>query len=116
MLSYALDSGASDLHLSTGSIPMLRIHGEMQKLQMPIMDESTMNKIKNEILNENQKKIFEDKLEIDFSTALKEKGRFRVNFFNQINGLSAVFRAIPSEIKNSEELGIPPIMNDLAMK
>jgi len=116
MLIYALDSGASDLHLSTGSIPMLRIHGEMQKLQMPVMDEPTMNKIKNEILNENQKKIFKDKLEIDFSTALKDKGRFRVNFFNQINGLSAVFRAIPSEIKNSEELGIPPIMNDLAMK
>ena len=116
MLSYALSSGASDLHLSTGSVPMLRIHGQMQKLQMPIMDESTMHKIKDEILNNNQKKLFDERLEIDFSTALKDKGRFRVNFFTQINGLSAVFRAIPSDIKNSEELGLPPIMNDLAMK
>tara|TARA_Y100000748_G_C15501300_1_gene490219 strand:+ start:1176 stop:2234 length:1059 start_codon:yes stop_codon:yes gene_type:complete len=116
MLSYALSSGASDLHLSTGSIPMLRIHGQMQKLQMPVMDESTMHKIKDEVLNSNQKKLFDERLEIDFSTALKDKGRFRVNFFTQINGLSAVFRAIPSDIKNSEELGLPPIMNDLAMK
>ena len=116
MLSYALDSGASDLHLSVGSIPMLRIHGQMQKLQMPIMDESSMVSIKNEVLNKNQQKTFDEKLEIDFSTALKDKGRFRVNFFHQINGLSAVFRAIPSEIKNSEELGLPPLMNDLAMK
>ena len=116
MLLYALDSDASDLHLSVGSIPMLRIHGQMQKLQMPIMDKSSMISIKNEILNKNQQKIFDEKLEIDFSTALKGKGRFRVNFFHQINGISAVFRAIPSEIKNSEELGIPPLMNDLAMK
>ena len=116
MLLYALDSDASDLHLSVGSIPMLRIHGQMQKLQMPIMDKSSMISIKNEILNKNQQKIFDEKLEIDFSTALKDKGRFRVNFFHQINGISAVFRAIPSEIKNSEELGIPPLMNDLAMK
>ena len=116
MLSYALDSGASDLHLSVGSIPMLRIHGQMQKLQMPIMNESLMISIKNEILNKNQQKLFDEKLEIDFSTSLKDKGRFRVNFFHQINGISAVFRAIPSEIKNSEELGIPPLMNDLAMK
>ena len=116
MLLYALDSDASDLHLSVGSIPMLRIHGQMQKLQMPILDKSSMISIKNEILNKNQQKIFDEKLEIDFSTALKDKGRFRVNFFHQINGISAVFRAIPSEIKNSEELGIPPLMNDLAMK
>ena len=84
LLSYSVDSGASDLHLSVGSIPMVRIHGEMKKLQLPEMNLDTMLEIKNEVLNENQKKIFDEKLEIDFSTALKDKGRFRVNFFNQI--------------------------------
>lgn len=116
MLSYALDSGASDLHLSVGSIPMVRIHGEMKKLQLPILSIEDMEKIKNNVLNDNQKKIFKENLEIDFSKALKDKGRFRVNFFHQINGMSAVFRAIPSEIKSCQELGIPPIMNQLAMK
>lgn len=116
LLKYSLDSGASDLHLSVGSIPMVRIHGVMKKLQLPSMDLSTMEKIRDDVLNDNQKKIFKEKLEIDFSTALGSEGRFRVNFFNQINGLSAVFRTIPSDIKSSEELGIPPLMNQLAMK
>ena len=116
MLSYALDVGASDLHLSVGSVPMVRIHGDMKKLQLPILDLDRMVAIKNEILNANQKKLFDERLEIDFSTSLEGKGRFRVNFFTQINGLSAVFRAIPSEIKSCEELGIPPIMNQLALK
>jgi twitching motility protein PilT len=116
LLKYSLESGASDLHLSVGSIPMVRIHGIMKKLKLPELDSSTMLKIKDDVLNDNQKQIFEKKLEIDFSTALEDKGRFRVNFFNQINGMSAVFRTIPSEIKSTEELGIPPIMNQLAMK
>ena len=116
LLQYALDSEASDLHLSVGNIPMLRIHGEMKKLDLPSMDKKAMTSIRNEVLNENQKKIFSEKLEIDFSVSLKDKGRFRVNFFNQINGISAVFRTIPSVIKNSEELGVPPIVNNLAAK
>ena len=114
MLKYALESGASDLHLSTGSIPMVRIHGDMKKLQLPTMDNESMAKIAKEILNENQQAIFKEKLEIDFSTELEGKGRFRVNFFQQLNGISAVFRTIPSVIKSSEELGIPPILNQLA--
>lgn len=114
MLKYALESGASDLHLSTGSIPMVRIHGDMKKLQLPKMDNESMAEIAKEILNENQQGIFKEKLEIDFSTELEGKGRFRVNFFQQLNGISAVFRTIPSVIKSSEELGIPPILNQLA--
>ena len=116
LLGYALESGSSDLHLSVGSYPMVRINGEMKKLQLPVMDLETMESIRNDVLNSNQKKRFEENLEIDFSTSLENKGRFRVNFFNQINGLSAVFRTIPSLIKNGEELGIPPIMNKLALK
>ena len=114
MLNYALESGASDLHLSTGSIPMVRIHGDMKKLQLPEMDNDSMSDIAKEVLNDNQQSIFKENLEIDFSTELKGKGRFRVNFFQQLNGVSAVFRTIPSVIKSAEELGIPPILNQLA--
>ena len=114
MLKYTLDAQASDLHLSVGSVPMVRIHGEMKKLQLPKLDLDSMDSIKNEILNSNQKKIFQERLEIDFSAALEGHGRFRVNFFHQINGLAASFRIIPSAILTSEELGIPPIINDLS--
>ena len=116
LLNYSLDSGASDLHLSVGSIPMVRINGTMKKLQLPKLELDVMETIKNEVLNENQKKIFDKNLELDFSTSLEGKGRFRVNFFHQINGISAVFRTIPSEIKNTDELGLPPILNQLSMK
>ena len=104
LLGYALDSGASDLHLSVGNIPMLRIHGEMKQIKSPPLDLKSMEKIRDEVLNSNQQKAFKDMLEIDFSAELKGKGRFRVNFFNQINGLSAVFRTISNVILNSEEL------------
>ena len=115
LLEYSLKSGASDLHLSVGSIPMVRINGIMNKLQLPALELRQMESIKNEVLNANQKKLFDKNLELDFSTAI-EGGRFRVNFFHQINGLSAVFRTIPAEIKSTDELGLPPILNQLAMK
>ncbi len=116
LLRYALDSEASDLHLSVGSVPMVRIHGEMKKLQLPVMDKDTMLRIRDDVLNDNQKSMFAERLEIDFSTKLEGRGRFRVNFFHQINGLSAVFRTIPSVILTSEELHLPPIINQLAMQ
>ena len=116
LLEYSLKSGASDLHLSVGSTPMVRIHGEMKPLDMDKLDKATMESIANQILTDSQKEIFEKNLEIDFSTALEDKGRFRVNFFNQLNGVSAVFRTIPSEILSVEELGLPTIFNQLAEK
>ena len=78
LLEYSMKSGASDLHLSVGSIPMVRIHGIMNKLKLPEMDGNTMEAIKKDILNENQQKIFQDRLEIDFSYALKDLGRYTV--------------------------------------
>ena len=108
LLNYAISANASDLHLSVGSIPMVRIDGKMQTLQLSPLKNEEMIQIRNDVLNDNQKKILDEKLEIDFSYQIKDKGRFRVNFFNQINGLSAAFRIIPSIIKTSEELGIPP--------
>jgi twitching motility protein PilT len=114
LLKYAVETKASDLHLSSGSIPMVRIDGVMQTLQLPTMTNEDMLKISQEVLNDNQSKILTKQLEIDFSYELENFGRFRVNFFNQINGLAAAFRIIPSSILSSEELSIPPIINQLA--
>ncbi len=116
LLEYSLDSGASDLHLSVGSIPMVRINGEMKKLQMDPMKMDNLQTIASEVMSKDQQNVFNNKLEIDFSTALDGKGRFRVNFFHNINGIAGVFRTIPESIKNVEELGVPPILNQLSMK
>ena len=116
LLAYTLNSGASDLHLSSGSTPMVRIHGDMKKLDLPSLTEPQIQSIKDHVLNENQKKVFDENLEIDFSTELKGQGRFRVNIFQQLKGTAAVFRTIPSTILSTEELGIPPLMNQLAEK
>ena len=115
LLSYSIDSGASDLHLSVGSVPMVRINGIMKPLNVDILKQSDMKKMLPEVMNEDQLNLFKDKKEIDFSAKLEGKGRFRVNFFNQINGLAGVFRTIPDTIKSCDELGIPPFMQDLAM-
>ena len=112
--TQSVETKASDLHLSSGSIPMVRIDGVMQTLQLPAMTNEDMSKISQEVLNNNQSKILTKQLEIDFSYELENFGRFRVNFFNQINGLAAAFRIIPSSILSSEELSIPPIINQLA--
>mgnify|MGYP001161357983 CR=1 FL=1 len=115
LLTYSLDSGASDLHLSVGSIPMVRINGAMKPLNLDVLKQSDMEKMLPEVMDEDQLNIFKEKKEIDFSARLEGKGRFRVNFFNQINGLAGVFRTIPDTIKSCDELGIPPFMTDLAM-
>ena len=115
LLTYSLDSGASDLHLSVGSIPMVRINGTMKPLNLDVLKQSDMEKMLPEVMDEDQLQIFKEKKEIDFSAKLEGKGRFRVNFFNQINGLAGVFRTIPDTIKSCDELGIPPFMTDLAM-
>jgi len=115
LLSYSIDSGASDLHLSVGSIPMVRINGSMKPLNMDVLEQADMESILPQVMNEDQMNLFKDKKEIDFSAKLEGKGRFRVNFFNQINGLASVFRTIPDTIKSCDELGIPPFMQDLAM-
>ena len=115
LLSYALESGASDLHLSAGSIPMVRINGIMKPLNMSSTSEEEMKSVLPQVMNEDQIESFHDNKEIDFSSRLEGKGRFRVNFFQQIRGLAAVFRAIPEIPKGFEELALPPILENLSM-
>jgi len=116
LLSYALNSGASDLHLSVGSIPMVRINGTMKPLNMPELIQEEMESILPQVMNDDQIRMFNERKEIDFSTKLEGKGRFRVNFFHQIRGLAGVFRTIPESAMTADELLLPPIINNLAMR
>ena len=115
LLSYSVDSGASDLHLSVGSIPMVRINGTMQPLNMDPLKQEDVESILPQILDEDQLQTFEKNKEIDFSASLEGKGRFRVNFFNQIKGMAGVFRTIPEVVKDFDDLGIPPVLRSLAL-
>jgi twitching motility protein PilT len=94
---------------------MVRINGTMKPLNLDVLLQSDIEKMLPEVMDEDQITLFKEQKEIDFSAKLEGKGRFRVNFFNQINGLAAVFRTIPDTIKSCDELGIPPFMQDLAM-
>ena len=115
LLTYALDSGASDLHVSSGSIPMVRINGIMKPLNMSSTTEDDMDSILPQVMSDDQIAKFRERKEIDFSARLDGKGRFRVNFFHQIRGLAAVFRAIPEIPKGFEELALPPILENMSM-
>ena len=115
LLSYALESGASDLHVSSGSIPMVRINGIMKPLNMSSTTDKDMDSILPQVMSDDQIAKFRERKEIDFSARLDGKGRFRVNFFQQIRGLAAVFRAIPEIPKGFEELSLPPILETMSM-
>lgn len=116
LLRFTSEAGASDLHISTGSVPMVRVHGQMKKLNLPKSTQADVEALIFGVMNESQKAIFKEKLEIDFSTKLDDETRFRVNAFHQINGLGCAFRVIPNEIKSFEELHLPEILARLAMK
>ena len=115
LLEYSLESGASDLHLSVGSVPMVRINGTMKPLDMDPLLEDDMESIIPQVMDEDQIQVFQEKKEIDFSASLDGKGRFRVNFFNQVKGLAGVFRTIPEVVKDFDDLGIPPVLKNLAL-
>jgi twitching motility protein PilT len=114
LLGVTLQQNASDLHLSAGEQPMLRIHGDLVKLDHPPMTAELVHQMVNSILNDAQQRLLEENKEIDFSYALREDGRFRVNAFYQNRGLAASFRAIPNVINSFEELGLPDICRQVA--
>ncbi len=116
LLRFTSDAGASDLHVSADSIPMVRVHGQMKRLNLPKLSGKEVEDLIFGVMNESQKALFLEKLELDFSTKLTNNVRFRVNAFHQINGLAAAFRVIPNEIKTFEELHVPDVMRKLSMK
>jgi len=107
LLTFTVKQGASDLHLSSGEPPMMRIHGDMKKLKLPALDKREVHDMVYDIMNDKQRKVFEENLEIDFSMELGTIARFRVNAFQQRRGEAAVFRQIPTEVLSFEKLGLP---------
>ena len=107
LLRQMKQQGASDLHLTSGSAPYMRIHGDMIKLNYKTVSAETCQSLIFEILNEKQKTLFSEDWDLDLSYPLAGVGRFRVNVFMQRNGISAVFRLIPEEIKTIRELDLP---------
>ncbi len=107
--------GASDLHMSTGSQPIIRLHGELQRIKYKNLEHENLKKMLYEITPENKVKLFEETGDVDFSYEVPNLARYRVNFFQQRLGVSAVFREIPQKILTIDDLGLPSIMKRMAM-
>ncbi len=107
--------GASDLHLSSGSQPIVRLHGELQRIKYKVLEHEELKKMLYEITPEEKIKEFEETGDIDFSYEVPNLARYRANYFMQKNGIAAVFREIPQKILTIDELGLPPILKKLAM-
>lgn len=116
LLEFAKKENASDIHISSGEPLMIRIHGEIRKIDTPPLNKEEVHKILYDILNDQQRKIYEEFHELDFAIAFSDTGRFRVNAFLQQRGDSIVFRTIPTTIPTLEQLGVPKIIEDLTKK
>lgn len=114
LLLHAVQQKASDLHLSSGEVPMIRVHGEMHRLNAPPLTSDECKRLIYSVMNERQKTHFEQDLELDFSIGLKGLARFRVNVFNQTRGIGAAFRSIPFEIIALRDLGLPPVVTEFS--
>ena len=113
LLEFIVESGASDLHISTGLPPMVRLHGEMEVIEAPVLTADVVNGMVKHITTDEQYNQFEEDWDYDFSYQLGEKGRFRVNAFKQTRGPGMVFRTIPTEILSLEQLKAPGIFREI---
>jgi len=114
LLAFSVKNSASDLHLSAGQPPMIRVDGDVRRINVPPMDHKAVHSLIYDIMNDKQRKDYEEFLETDFSFEIPDLARFRVNAFNHQRGAGAVFRTIPSTILNFEQLGCPPIFADIS--
>jgi len=114
LLAFSVKNGASDLHLSAGLPPMIRVDGDIRRINVPPMDHKTVHSLVYDIMSDKQRKDFEEYFETDFSFEIKGVARFRVNAFNHNRGAGAVFRTIPSNILSLEELSTPAIFKDIS--
>ena len=116
LLAFSVKNKASDLHLSAGLPPMIRVHGDVRRINVDALDHKQVHAMVYDIMNDTQRKHYEEFLEVDFSFEIDGLARFRVNAFNQNRGAAAVFRTIPSKILTLEQLNAPKIFADLALK
>src|ERR1700686_2022320 len=110
-----LEQKASDLHLSSGNAPMLRIHGELQRIDFPPLESDSLKAMLYEISPEYKIKQYEETGDVDFGYEIPAVARFRSNFFQQKWGCGAVFRLIPSKVLTADELGLPMVLKKMAM-
>lgn len=116
LLAFAHKNKASDLHVSSGLPPMIRVDGEMKRINVPELSAETTLSMILDIMNDNQRKTFEENLEVDFSFEIPNLARFRVNAFNQDRGPAAAFRTIPAVVMNLDELGAPEVLKEICIK
>ncbi len=114
LLRFAIDQGASDLHLSAGDSPLLRISGDLVRVDLPALSVGEAHQLIFQVMNDLQRRVFQEQQEVDFAYVLDEKVRFRVNAFVQNRGEGAVFRLIPNAIPRLEDLGLPPVLKTLS--
>src|SRR5437762_3175762 len=109
------DTGASDLHIVAGQPPILRVHGELERVKYDPLDDENLKAMLYEIAPENKIKVFEETGDVDFGYEIPGVARYRANFFNQKYGCAAVFRQIPTKILTAQDLGLPPILTRASM-
>lgn len=114
LLNFTVKNKSSDLHLSAGLPPMIRVDGDLRKINVPPLEHKDVIKIIYDIMNDKQRKEYEENLELDFSFEMSNISRFRVNAFNQSRGAAAVFRTIPSKVLTIDDLNLPPIFVEMA--
>tara|TARA_R110000787_G_scaffold8220_6_gene27502 strand:+ start:3962 stop:4999 length:1038 start_codon:yes stop_codon:yes gene_type:complete len=115
LLAFSAKQGASDLHLSAGLPPMIRVDGDVRRVNLPPMEHKQVHGLIYEIMNDKQRRDYEEFLETDFSFEVPGVARFRVNAFNQNRGAGAVFRTIPSRVLTLEDLGFGQVFRDISM-
>jgi twitching motility protein PilT len=113
LLTFSVKQGASDLHLSAGVEPMVRVDGDMKRVSLPVLQHKEVHDMVFDIMNDKQRKLWQEFLEVDFSFEIPGVARFRVNAFNQQRGASAVFRTIPDKVIPMETLGCLPVFKDI---
>lgn len=113
LLTFSVKQKASDLHLSAGEPPMIRVDGDIRRINLPPLDHKEVRDMIYDIMNDKQRKQYEEFLECDFSFEMESLARFRVNAFNQRRGAGVVFRTIPSTVQTLEELGSPKVFAEL---
>src|SRR5680860_1458636 len=114
LLAFSVKNGASDLHLSAGLPPMIRVDGDVRRINVPAMQHKDVHDMIYDIMNDKQRKAYDEFMETDFSFEIPGLARFRVNAFNQNRGAGAVFRTIPTKILTLEQLGCPGIFVDIS--
>src|SRR6266699_431214 len=113
LLAFAVKNKASDLHLSAGLPPMIRVHGDIRRINLPPMEHEDVHAMVYDIMSDAQRKAYEEMLECDFSFGIPNLARFRVNAFNQQRGAAVAFRTIPSKVLSLEELAAPKVFAEM---